>query len=194
MFSFIKWFGNSFVVIFSNSSVLQKFDVGFTREISWSTLSSIVHDGYLKIASVLVSHNDCWVNWIVVRRDIGGLFTVRVWFSMVEISLKHNKSIGISPEFTFWIKTVIELPINSNIFSSIVGTDRNLVNHNFKFYELIKISRRKSDLCDSLLLSSFVIENDSILVQQNTLLIYDICIQLREFIGILDESIFPLRF
>jgi hypothetical protein len=31
------------------------------------------------------------------------------------------------------------------------------------------------------------------LVQKNTLLIYDISIQLRELIGILDESIFPLR-
>jgi len=112
---------------------------------------------------------------------------------MVEVSLKHKKRIGISPEFTFWVKTVIELPIDGNIFTSVVGTDRKLVNENFKLYKLTEILWRESDLCDGLLLSSFVIENESILVQQNTLLIHDICIQLRESVGVLEESIFPLR-
>jgi hypothetical protein len=112
---------------------------------------------------------------------------------VVEISLKHDKRIGISPEFTFWIKTVIELPVNCNIFTSIVGTDRKLVDENFKFYELIEIFWRESNLCDGLLLGSLVIKNEGVLVQKNTLLIYDISIQLREFVGILDESIFPLR-
>lgn len=112
---------------------------------------------------------------------------------MVKISLKHEKRIGISPEFTLWVEAVIELPIYGHIFTSVVGTDRKLVDENFKFYELTKILWRESNLCDGLLLGSFVVKNESVLVQQNTLLIHDICIQLRESVGILEESILPLR-
>lgn len=83
---------------------------------------------------------------------------------MVEISLKHDKRIGISPEFTLWIKTVIELPIDSNILTSVVGTDWKLVNENFKFYEFVEVFWRESDFCNGLLLGSSVVKYERVLV------------------------------
>lgn len=112
---------------------------------------------------------------------------------MVEVSLDHSQRIRISPEFTLRIEAIVELPVDCNVLPSVVGTDRDLVDENLELYKLTEILRRESDFSDGLLFSCFVIENESVLVQENTLLIYDICVQVREFVSVLNEAVFPLR-
>jgi len=52
----IQDFYNTFIVILSKSSLLHELNISFSREISRSSLGSIIHDSYLQILPSLVSH------------------------------------------------------------------------------------------------------------------------------------------
>jgi len=55
--SLIERIGNTFPIVLCQSTVLHKLNCGFITEISRASLGAIIHDGYLDVASILISHS-----------------------------------------------------------------------------------------------------------------------------------------
>jgi hypothetical protein len=98
-FSFVEHFTNTFLVIHDEDSILHKFDRAAVVEISRSTLSSIIHNGHLKVGAFgKVSHRDSEWDWIVVSADIVKgerlvLEKIHLMLEFAEVSLLHFETI-----------------------------------------------------------------------------------------------------
>jgi len=184
----IQHLNDTLAVISWKSSILHDLNLSLFAEVSRTTLSSVVQDGDLEVATILVSHGNSWGNRVVVRGDISILFSHIVGIVRVKVSLLHGQSIWISPELALWIKSIIELPVDSDIFS-IAGlfVKWDTVKLDLILNDFLKEFWGESHSNDGLFLGSGIGVDEGVLVEECSLLEDDVCIQLRVWIVVLSH-------
>ena len=148
--------------------MLHDFDVSFVTQISWSTLWSIVHDCYLNLLSILISHCNGAIDWVIVSSYLNTFFLV-----FNNLSFLHFKTIRISPENTFWIKIVIHFPVNCDILTQFIS-NWNTSDFNIKLNQTLEKLWRESNSNHCTTISCSVIatlESDWVLINKLTLLV-----------------------
>jgi hypothetical protein len=192
--SFVELLDDSLVVVIGKSSVLHDLNLGFATDVSGTSLSSVVHDGDLEVAAVLISHGYGWVNGVVVGGDVLELFVDLEIVVVVKLSLLHGKSIRVCPKLALWVESIEKLPVDCNVFTSAISSKRNGVHLNLELNHFLEELWWKSHSDNSLLLSALVVENEGVLVKVGSLLIKDVGVQLRVRVVIMCIVwSFPLR-
>jgi len=87
---FVELLDDSLVVIIGKSSVLHDLNLGFATDVSGTSLGSVVHDGDLKVAAVLISHGDGRVDGVVVGGDVLEFLVDLEIVVVVKLSLLHG--------------------------------------------------------------------------------------------------------
>lgn len=184
------------VITVEHSSILHQLNIGPLCEVGRATLRPLVHDIHLNCRlTALVTHRDGRINWIEVGRDRlvvrQSRFVERSISNLhfLNVSLDHTEGIGVCPEPALWIKSVIELPVDSNVLAlEIVDVDG--VEEHFELNDFIPELRRESNVDDALLILIGVLIGEYPLFDEVTALICDFLVKLTEILWL---SVGPLR-
>lgn len=112
--------------------------------------------------------------------------------TLVQVSLHHLKRVTVGPELLLWIEAIKHLPVDSDIFSSVIWRKLNCVKLHFKLDDLFEDGWREPNFNQSFLLCCFIIKEDSVLIHVLSSLENDILIELGVLVSVNVVSVFPL--